>query len=428
MSPEQQLIDLAQRTWEGERVVDAYRQAGKLFELGDEMALVLGFGNTIAVRTGEGLVIIDTSSAAHAGPILDALREWDRSRVHTVIYTHGHFDHVGGMHLFDADAKERGYALPRVIAHENVIARFARYTDTAGYNRRINARQFRARTQQAEDDSPWQRWRQPDETYRDTRSLEIGGRTFELHHAKGETDDHTWVHIPDSAAVCSGDLFTWVCPNAGNPQKAQRYPAEWAAALRAIASLAPGALIPSHNLPVFGRERVATLIDDVATYLEQLVQDTVRLMNEGATLDRILQEVKPLPSLAAKHYLAPAYDEPEFIVRNVWRMYGGWYDGNPANLKPAPAAALARELAGLAGGVTRLADRARALAAAGELALACHLAEFAVQAGPEDAGAQRAREEIYRARAGRETSLMARSIFVGAAEESAHQPGQAGAG
>jgi alkyl sulfatase BDS1-like metallo-beta-lactamase superfamily hydrolase len=26
------------------------------------------------------------------------------------------------------------------------------------------------------------------------------------------------------------------------------------------------------------------------------------------------------------------YDHPEFIARNVYRLYGGWYDGDPANI------------------------------------------------------------------------------------------------
>ena len=60
-------------------------------------------------------------------------------------------------------------------------------------------------------------------------------------------------------------------------------------------------------------------------------------------------------------YLQPVYDEPEFVVRTVWRLYGGWWDGNPATLKPAPERALALELAELAGGAGVLADRALAL-------------------------------------------------------------------
>src|SRR5256885_13213485 len=51
------------------------------------------------------------------------------------------------------------------------------------------------------------------------------GRRFDLHHARGETDDHTWTWSPADKVLCCGDLFIWASPNAGNPQKVQRYPA-----------------------------------------------------------------------------------------------------------------------------------------------------------------------------------------------------------
>jgi alkyl sulfatase BDS1-like metallo-beta-lactamase superfamily hydrolase len=35
-------------------------------------------------------------------------------------------------------------------------------------------------------------------------------------------------------------------------------------------------------------------------------------------------------------------------------LYAGWFDGNPAHLKPAPSAELAGEIAALAGGVNRI--------------------------------------------------------------------------
>jgi alkyl sulfatase BDS1-like metallo-beta-lactamase superfamily hydrolase len=120
--------------------------------------------------------------------------------------------------------------------------------------------------------------------------------------------------------------------------------------------------------------------------------------------------------LAERPYLQPIYDEPEFIVRNVWRLYGGWWDGDPAALKPPPATELAREVAAMAGGAAALAQRAEERAAAGELALACQLAEWAARAEPQDAGIVEARRKIYRARSEAETSLMARGIFRDAAE------------
>jgi alkyl sulfatase BDS1-like metallo-beta-lactamase superfamily hydrolase len=141
-------------------------------------------------------------------------------------------------------------------------------------------------------------------------------------------------------------------------------------------------------------------------------------MNAGARLDDIVHTVRAPEHLLRRPYLRPIYDEPEFVVRNIWRYYGGWYDGDPAHLKPAPAADLAAELAALAGGAARLADRARELAATGDLRLAGHLAELAVQAAPDDRGVHAVRAEVFGTRANAETSTMSKGIFSWAAQES----------
>ena len=91
------------------------------------------------------------------------------------------------------------------------------------------------------------------------------------------------------------------------------------------------------------------------------MEQTLALMNGGARLDEVIHGVVPPARLMERPYLQPVYDEPEFIVRTVWRLYGGWWDGNPATLKPAPERSLALELAELAGGAAALADRALAL-------------------------------------------------------------------
>jgi len=142
------------------------------------------------------------------------------------------------------------------------------------------------------------------------------------------------------------------------------------------------------------------------------------MMNAGARLDEIIHTVHAPQSLLDKPYLRPIYDEPEFVVRNVWRLYGGWHDGNPAHLKPAPDAAVAVEVAALAGGPERLAARARELTAAGELRLASHLAEWAAEAAPEDEEVQCARAEVFEARVAAEASTMSKGIFGAAARES----------
>jgi alkyl sulfatase BDS1-like metallo-beta-lactamase superfamily hydrolase len=169
---------------------------------------------------------------------------------------------------------------------------------------------------------------------------------------------------------------------------------------------------------VAGEKRIRMILDDTASALETLVSGTLEMMNAGERLDTIIHSLKLPREVTAKPYLRAVYDEPEFIIRNIWRLYGGWYDGNPSRLKPAPDAALAAELAQLGGGVDALVARAQALAEEGELRLACHLIEMAVLAEPESRGAHGARAEIYTKRRDREGSLMARGIFGVAAGES----------
>ena len=106
-------------------------------------------------------------------------------------------------------------------------------------------------------------------------------------------------------------------------------------------------------------------------------------------------------------------------MRNVWRLYGGWWDGNPARLKPAPDVAVAQEIATLVGGARRIAGHALSLAEMGDLRLASHFAEWAVQAAPDDAEAQHVRAEVYKLRVEAETSTMAKGVF-GWAEREAH--------
>ena len=162
------------------------------------------------------------------------------------------------------------------------------------------------------------------------------------------------------------------------------------------------------------------MLDERPTALEGLVTATLELMNEGATLDTIVHAVKVPDHLLDRPYLRPVYDEPEFVVRNVWRLYGGWYDGNPARLKPPPDAELAAEVALLAGGPDALATRALALAEAATdadgLRTACQLAEWAVQAAPDDAAALDAVRQVYDRRRRVESSLMAKGIYGEAAD------------
>ena len=411
---------------EGDTSVPVNRVTGEFSELADGVGMVEAFSHVVAFRTDEGLVLFDTSVEGF-GPVVRQrlLDEWaPGERVHTVVYTHGHVDHVGG-------AAALVDAATAVVAHENVPLRFARYDLTNGYNAAINRRQFGRDMMQFFSD-----WVQPTLVYESVLDLSVGLLAMELRHGRGETDDHTWTWIPSHRAVCAGDFLIWAFPNAGNPQKVQRYPGEWARAMRDMAAMAPELYLPAHGLPIAGRERIAAVLDDVATALEGLVRDTLAMMNGGARLDEIVATVRVPAHLLDKPYLRPTYDEPEFVVRNIWRLYGGWWDGDPSHLKPARPAVVAAELAALAGGAQRLAERAAELGTDGaddeSMRVACQLVELAASAadaaaegpgGDASAARERAtvhaiRAELYTRRRTTELSLMSRGIFKAAADDS----------
>ena len=388
---------------------------GTFHEVADGIGVVTAFSHVWALRSGGELTVFDTSLAPFGPVAVDAVRTWSDDPLRTIVYTHGHVDHVGGAAAFLADAQHRGDPRPRIVAHENASARFDRYRLTHGYNAVINGRQFGPGGLQFPE-----HFVEPDDTFEAHLHLDAGGTTVELRHDRGETDDHAWAWVPEHRAIFCGDLFIWVFPNAGNPQKVQRYAADWAAALRKMVALEPELLLPAHGLPVAGRDRIRTVLDETASALELLLRETLAMMNAGATLDEIVHEVRLPDRVADLPYLRATYDEPEFVVRNVWRLYGGWYDGNPARLKPPRDEALAAEVATLAGGPRALAARAIELADAdgGDLRLACQLAEWAGAAAPDDAEVHEHRAEVYRRRRQAETSLMAKGIYGTAAQVS----------
>jgi glyoxylase-like metal-dependent hydrolase (beta-lactamase superfamily II) len=421
------VLQLADDLWNGrvttQRVHPVGLSTSGMAEVADGVAFVPSFANVSAVATADGLFLVDTGSSFMAQQVHETLRAWSPDRLHTAVYSHGHIDHVFGVPVWEAEATERGWPAPVVVAHEALPERFDRYIRTAGYNGIINRRQF------AVDSLEWPtEYRYPDRTYRDHLELEVGGARAELHHARGETDDHTWTWFPDRRVLCCGDLFIWASPNAGNPQKVQRYPQEWADALRRMLALfdrpegGPIVLLPGHGFPVVGEDRVRQALSDTAALLESLVEQTLALMNAGARLDEVIHTVTPPADLMARPYLQPVYDEPEFIVRTVWRRYGGWWDGNPATLKPAPERALAGELAALAGGAGTLAERAVALLTSpgdeAALRVAGHLAELAWLASPDDPAIAEARRQVFTARADKASSTMAHGVFAWAARES----------
>jgi len=373
---------------------------GRPEALTDDVFVHPSFINTYALRTEDGLVLVDPGFA-DGGGVLRAVRGWSDARLHTAVYTHGHADHAFGVRAWLAAGEH-----PQIVAQENCVERFHRYRLMHGQNARINQRQFGLPEPMFPNDFDW-----PTLLVRDQLTQRVGSLDVRYRAARGETDDALWVWVPERRYLFTGDLVIWQAPNCGNPQKVQRYPEHWADALETMAGLGAEWLFPGHGLVIHGEAAIRTFLTDTARYLRVLIDQVRARLNAGETPDDIVHAVQPDPELSTRSYLQATYDHPQFIVRNLLRLWGGWWNGNAADLLPAPTAAQAREIASLAGGVGGIVTRGRALLDTGDATMASHLAEWATRAAPDDRDAQALKRDVYARRLSDADCLMARGIF-----------------
>ena len=271
------LRETADRLWAGEQTTHALQPVSLLLGLEqyqDGLAFLSSFGNVTALATREGLVLIDTGSFFLAQQNHATIREWSKLPLTTAVYTHGHVDHAFGVPPFEAEGKGAAKRV-EVVAQLGVRERFDRYQLTAGYNRVINERQFGA--------AAWPT-RVPLSGSRvsatSSRSMWAASASSSSTRAARPTIT-PGLGCPSARSSAPGILFIWASPNCGNPQKVQRYPRDWARALRQMAALEAELLLPGHGLPIEGSDRVEQALLETAELLEFLVDETLERMNRG---------------------------------------------------------------------------------------------------------------------------------------------------
>ncbi len=388
---------------------------GGIEHFGGGVHMLQLWSNVCIIETDEGVVLYDVGFEHYGPRIVEELKAVTDKPVRYIVYGHGHADHAFGTRFIVKDAEERGHPKPIVIGHENLPLRFDRYREMLPYHENINRIQFAI-----PDNLPAfvRNYPYPDVTYRDAMTFTLGGVTFELRHSKGETDDTTWMWIPERKTVCVSDLWVWSCPNIGNPFKVQRYEVEWADGLEAIAGKEPEILLPGHGPAITEPGEIKKACATVARALRFLHDQVVGMLNEGKWQEEILQNFEWPEEFAESPYLPSIYGHPYFVVQAIMRRYHGWFDGNASHLFPSSSGEIAAEVVDLAGDPAKLLERAKTLAAQGNNQLALHLVDFVIDAGGDlKTDARNLKAQLLQALAEAEKSLIARNIFLGAVRQ-----------
>ena len=378
-------------------------------ELKDNLLAFKSIAGFFVLDTGSGLVMLDAGHKIDMERAYEEIRKWRPNEpVVAAIFTHHHVDHIFSVIKFDEEAEEKGLDKPVVYANKLMPDHFDRYIKTLGWNTAINRRQFAINVPHFEwpDD-----YRYPDILIEEKTSFKVGDTEFLLNPARGETDDHLWAYIPKEKILLSGDLFIWAVPNGGNPQKVQRYISDWASALREMSELGAEIMLPGHGYPMFGKDNIKRALITTSVFLDDIEDQVLKLMNQGKTLNFIIHNIKFKEDLMELPWLRPVYDDPEFLVRMIWRRYGGWWEGEYDRLFPAKRSDEASLWIELVGSLDHVISKAIELSEQSKHRLAVHLIETAFYADPNNDKVHEARDKIYADFSLNQTSSMGRNIL-----------------
>jgi len=357
--------------------------------------------NASWVDTTEGTVVIDTLIFPHLGEKMREKILETGGLVRYIIYTHGHRDHVGGAPAFLEDS-------PEIIAHRYITERFEKYRILAEHRARITSIQFNIPF--VHEKEPF--FVEPTTTYDESMTFTLGDKTFELYHARAETDDHTWVHVPEIRTVFVGDLIIAGFPNIGNPFKPTRFALSWARTLEAVREKEPEMLIAHGGHAVYEGEQVRETLDVTIEAIYSIHDQVVECINKDMPLDEMIHAVTLPDHLKDHPSLRFLYSRPEFAVYNIYRWYHGYFDHNPAHLLPRPESEVNEEVFGLIGNDRAILDRSRELLKQGKAQLALQLLDVLLKHDPEHVEGRQLHLDILGVLCEEDYCLMSRNTWV----------------
>jgi len=125
-------------------------------------------------------------------------------------------------------------------------------------------------------------------------------------------------------------------------------------------------IIAQHHWPVAGQARVVALMKKQRDMYKFINDQSLRLLNLGYTPGEIAETLRMPASLEQEWSARGYYGTLRHNAKAVYQKYLGWYDGNPADLDPLPPAENARKTVEYMGGADAVIARARGDFAKGE--------------------------------------------------------------
>src|SRR5947209_2379114 len=148
------------------------------------------------------------------------------------------------------------------------------------------------------------------------------------------------------------------------------------------------AMCGQHHWPVWGKDRIDTMIRQQRDLYKFAHDQTLRLLNHGLTATEIAETIRLPKSLDGAWHARGYYGHIRHNVKAIYQKYLGWYDANPANLDPLPPVAAGKKYVEYMGGADAILGRARADFDNGEFRFIAQALSHLVFAEPDNAAAR----------------------------------------
>src|SRR5438552_4212092 len=148
------------------------------------------------------------------------------------------------------------------------------------------------------------------------------------------------------------------------------------------------AMCGQHHWPVWGRERIDTMIRQQRDLYKFAHDQTIRLMNHGLTAAEIAERIKLPASLEGAWHSRGYYGHIRHNVKAIYQKYLGWYDANPVNLDPLPPVDAGKKYVEYMGGADAILQRAAKDFGKGEFRFVAQALSHLVFAEPDNQAAR----------------------------------------
>ena len=342
----------------------------------DTIFMVKDVSNAYLVTTNDGDLMVNTGFLGNGERNKGLFAPHRTGPLKRIILTQSHADHFGAL----PEQKEAG---TQVIAGAGYQETDKYFADLAPFLGRRSGKLWASMTRR-DGPPPVPPMIVPDIEVADRLSFEQGGKRFEVIKVPGgETLCSVIVWLPDEKTLFTGNLFgpVWrAMPNlvtmrGDKPRLVKPY----LRSVEMVRALAPELLITGHGEPVRGADTIREGLDALHGAVSYLERETIAGMNAGKSVQDLMREIRLPDALKIGEF----HGKTSWVVRAIWEENAGWFHfDSTTSLYGVPRASVDGDLVELAGGASKLAERARTHVEANRPLEAIHLLDIALGAEP----------------------------------------------